>query len=263
SEGSGLAASRRYPGVIWTHNDGGYQFLFAINKSGDYLGAFQIVGANLIDWEALASDGDGNLYLADIGINGMERTHVAVHRVREPNPSNRYGNAEVNKTWYLRFPGAREDCESFFVMDDHGYLITKPRTNDQVTMFRYPLSSRGNSVLLEEVTKISVMAAVTDAGLSIDKQRLGVVTTEGVHLYFINGNPAAIQAAEREFTTFTNDFMEGGTFVDDGFLTSAETRELWLLTNASFVCTTPPNFTLTPTDRTVQLGSNIELEAEG
>src|SRR5688572_4146354 len=134
AESSGLAASRRYPGVIWTHNDGGYQFLFAINKSGDYLGAFQVVGGNLIDWEAIASDGDGNLYLADTGINGMERTHVAVHRVREPNPSNRYGNAEVNRTWYLRFPGTREDCESFFVMDGHGYLITKPRTNDQVTM---------------------------------------------------------------------------------------------------------------------------------
>jgi len=262
SEGSGLAASTRYPGVIWTHNDGGFQFLFAINQAGDYFGAFQVVGGNLIDWEAISSDGEGNLYLADIGINGMERTHVAVHRVREPNPSDRYGNAEVSKTWYLRFPGVREDCESFFVLDGYGYLITKPRTNDQVTMFRYPLSSGGSSVLLEEVTKISVTAAVTDAGLSADKQRLGVVTTEGVHLFFINGNPASIPSAQREFTRLTNDFMEGGTLVDGGFLTSAETRELWLFTNANFVCTTPPNFILTPADRTVQLGSNIELEAE-
>lgn len=261
SEGSGLTASSRYPGVVWTHNDGGYQFIFAINRVGDYLGAFQVTGATLIDWEAIASDGGGNLYLADIGINGMDRTHVAVHRVREPNPSDRYGNAEVNKTWYLRFPGVREDCESFFVLDDHGYLITKPRTNDQVTMFRYPLSSRGSSVLLEEVTKIPVTAAVTDAGLSLDKQRLGVVTSEGVDLYFINGNPASIPSAQREFTRFTNDFMEGGTFVDGGFLASAETRELWLFTNANFVCTMPPSFTLTPADRTVQLGSNIELEA--
>ncbi len=75
SEGSGLTASSRYPGVIWTHNDGGYQFLFAINRAGDYLGAFQVTGANLIDWEAVASDGNGNLYLADIGGNGIERTN--------------------------------------------------------------------------------------------------------------------------------------------------------------------------------------------
>lgn len=262
SEGSGLTASSRYPGVIWTHNDGGYQFLFAINRAGDYLGAFQVTGANLIDWEAVASDGNGNLYLADIGGNGIERTHVAVHRLREPNPADRYGNAEVNKTWYLRFPEVKEDCEAFFVLNDYGYLITKPRTNDQVTMFRYPLASGGRSVLLEEVAKISVTAAVTDAGISADKQRLGLVTTGGVYLYFIHGDPASIPTAEREFTRFPNDFMEGGSFVDGGFLTSAETRELWLFTNANFVCTSPPNFIAVPADRSVQLGSNIELEAE-
>lgn len=262
SEGSGLTASSRYPGVIWTHNDGGYQFLFAINRAGDYLGAFQVTGANLIDWEALSSDGNGNLYLADIGGNGIERTHVAVHRLREPNPADRYGNAEVNKTWYLRFPGVKEDCEAFFVLNDYGYLITKPRTNDQVTMFRYPLASGGRSVLLEEVAKMSVTAAVTDASISADKQRLGVVTTEGVYLYFINGDPSSIQTAEREFTRFPNDFMEGGTFVDGGFLASAETRELWLFTNANFVCTSQPNFIAVPADRSVQLGSNIELETE-
>ncbi|MBK7997176.1 MAG: lamin tail domain-containing protein [Verrucomicrobia bacterium] len=262
SEGSGLAASSRYTNVVWTHNDGGYQFLFAVNRAGDYLGAFQVTGANLIDWEAIASDGNGNLYLADIGANGIERTHIAVHRVREPNPADRYGNAEVNKTWYLRFPDEREDCEAFFVLNDFGYLITKPRTNDQVTMFRYPLTSGGRSVLLEEVARISVTAAVTDAGLSADQQRLGIVTTEGVYLYFIKGNPASMQTAEREFTRFPNDFMEGGTFVDGGFLTSAETRELWLFTNANFVCTSPPNFTIVPADRSVQLSSNIELEAE-
>lgn len=263
SEGSGITASSRYTNVVWTHNDGGYQFLFAINRAGDYLGAFQVTGANLIDWEAVCSDGNGNLYLADIGSNGIARTHVAVHRVREPNPADRYGNAEVNKTWYLRFPESRLDCEAFFVLNDYGYLITKPRTtNDLATLFRYPLASSGRSVLLEQVVQFPVTASVTDAGLSADQQRLGIVTTEGVYLYFINGNPASLPTAEREFTRFPNDFMEGGTFVDGGFLTSAETRELWLFTNANFVCTSPPNFTLVPADRSVQLGSSIELEAE-
>ena len=63
SESSGLTASQQYPGTFWTHNDGGYQFLFAITQSGEMQGAFQIVGANLIDWEAIASDNNGNLYL--------------------------------------------------------------------------------------------------------------------------------------------------------------------------------------------------------
>jgi hypothetical protein len=243
TEGSGLAGSRRFPGVAWAHNDGGYQFLFAIDRSGKVLGAFQVVGANLIDWEAVAADDDGNLYLADIGTNGLARTHVAVHRVKEPRPSDRWGNATVTKTWYLRFPGAQYDCESFFVYDGYGYLISKTRELGQVTMFRYPLSSGGSSVLLEQVTPISLTASATDASITSDGQRLGIVTSEGVYLFFINGNPASVDFSKREFTPFQNDFMEGGTFFEGGFLTSAETGELWLFTNANFICTTPPGLT--------------------
>src|SRR5688572_4519376 len=236
SEASGLTASQRYPGTFWTHNDGGYQFLFAITQTGEMQGAFQVVGANLIDWEAVASDNSGNLYLADIGGDGIQRTHVAVHRVREPRPSDRYGNVEVTRTWLLRFPALKEDCEAFFVHGGYGYLITRPRTNDQVTMYRYPLSSRNESTLLEEVTKINVNASVTDASISPDGQRLGVLTSEGAHLYFINDNPASAGSltVQREFTRYENSFMEGAAFFDGGFLVSAETRELWLFTNPNF-----------------------------
>ncbi|HKX60465.1 MAG TPA: lamin tail domain-containing protein [Verrucomicrobiae bacterium] len=231
-EGSGLASSRQYPGVVWTHNDGGAQFLFALTETGDYLGGYQVVGANLIDWEAVAADNLGNLYLADIGSNGLARTHVAVHRVREPNPSRPYGNAEVTRTWYLRFPVLRVDCESFFVLDGYGYLISKPRDlDDRVTMFRYPLSSTANSTLLEEVTKFEVTASVNDATVSTDGNRLGVLTDQGAYVYYIAGNPAVVNSVAREFTPFLNEFMEGATFVDEGLLVSAETRELFLFTN--------------------------------
>jgi hypothetical protein len=260
-EGSGLAASRRYPGVLWTHNDGGYQFLFALTETGGYLGAFQVVGANLIDWEAIASDDQGNLYLADIGSNGIARTHVAVHRVREPNPSDRYGNADVTRTWYLRFPGLREDCESFFVLDGYGYLITKPRAlDDRVTMYRYPLSRGSGSTLLEEVTRFSVTAPVTDASVSTDGQRLGVLTSQGAYLYHINGNPAAVNSATREFTSFINDFMEGAAFMEQGLMVSAETRELWLFTNGAFPCNTPASFTTPLADQTVLAGGVVQLD---
>src|SRR5688572_16626941 len=264
SEGSGLTASQRYPGTFWTHNDGGYQFLFAITQTGEMQGAFQVVGANLIDWEAIASDNSGNLYLADIGGDGIQRTHVAVHRVREPRPSDRYGNVEVTRTWLLRFPALKEDCESFFVHGEHGYLITRPRTNDQVTMYRYPLSSRNESTLLEEVTKINVNASVTDASISPDGQRLGVLTSEGAHLYFINDNPASAGSltVQREFTRYENSFMEGAAFFDGGFLVSAETRELWLFTNPNFTCNRPPVFTQGLSDLTVLFGAAIQLETE-
>jgi hypothetical protein len=162
-----------------------------------------------------------------------------VHRVREPNPARRFGNAEVTRSWFLRFPGPREDCEAFFVHAGYGYLIAKPRTDGQVTLYRYALSNGSRSILLEEVAKLSVPGSVTDAGLSEDGERLAIVTSLGVEIRFIAGNPEAVASAPQKFTLFPNDFMEGGTFVDGGFLTSAETRELWLFTKVVFQCDVP------------------------
>src|SRR5688572_27195640 len=73
SESSGLAASRRYPEVFWTHNDTGGEpsFLFAINRRGEHLGGFEVKGARPIDWEAISADDAGNLYFADTGTNGL------------------------------------------------------------------------------------------------------------------------------------------------------------------------------------------------
>src|SRR5687768_12447338 len=50
TESSGIVASRRYPNVLWTHNDGGYQFLFAVRPNGAFIHGYPVVGANLIDW---------------------------------------------------------------------------------------------------------------------------------------------------------------------------------------------------------------------
>src|SRR5687767_1889453 len=102
-ESSGLAASRRFPGVLWTHNDDRFQFLFAVNGTGKFIGAFQVPG-RLIDWEDIALDNAGNIYIADTGADGMLRSHVAVHRVREPNPYKRSGLARIERSWYVRFP---------------------------------------------------------------------------------------------------------------------------------------------------------------
>src|SRR5688572_9460210 len=178
SESSGLVASRRYPGVLWTHNDGGQQFLFAVNRTGKLLGAFAVSG-NLIDWEDIAIDKAGNLYLADTGSNGMVRTHVAVYRAPEPNPYRRYGNAKMNRNWYLRFPeGPIQDCEAFFVHGGFGYLINKRSPNGIVNMYRFSLADRRRSIPLQLVSQIALGSPVTAADLSLDNQRLSLTTSD-------------------------------------------------------------------------------------
>jgi hypothetical protein len=84
-ESSGVAASRRSPGVLWTHNDSGDRpYLFATDTSGAALGTFSVTGARNVDWEDIALGrcaGATCLYLADTGDNNERRSSVALYRL--------------------------------------------------------------------------------------------------------------------------------------------------------------------------------------
>jgi hypothetical protein len=90
TEASGLAVSRRHPGVVYTHNDSdGSPTIFAIGPDGRTRATFTVAGAEARDWEgmALGRDGAGRpaLFVADIGDNlDGAWPYVTVYRVPEP-----------------------------------------------------------------------------------------------------------------------------------------------------------------------------------
>ena len=99
-EASGIAASRKNPGVLWTHNDsGGKNRLFAFDTLGSNLGYYMLAGAQNHDWEDIAlgpaaGTNDSYLYVADIGDNSLSRDVKFIYRVREPRVS--VGQAHVD-----------------------------------------------------------------------------------------------------------------------------------------------------------------------
>jgi len=100
-EASGLAASRKNPGVLWVHNDGGSPCVYAITPEGKLLGVYNLAGAKVRNWEDIAI-GPGPepnvdyLYVGDIGDNNAKRKDVTVYRIIEPNVN--AGQAFVNFT---------------------------------------------------------------------------------------------------------------------------------------------------------------------
>lgn len=260
-ESSGLAQSPTRPEVFWTHNDtGSPTFLFAIDQSGRHIGAYEVQGALLIDWEATTTSG-GFLYFADTGTNGMVRTHSAVHKVREPDLQRSWGPAHVVQTWYVRFPNAREDCESLFVFNGFCYLIAKYPVNDLVSMYRFSLSNGSESILLERVTEIPVSSPVSDAAISSDGRRLGLVTEDGATVIFIDGDPATAGTALRREIEYENDSIEGSVFTPDGLLTTAETLPDILLFDDPLL-EGAPVFTTSLADLSAFVGTVVELSVE-
>ena len=100
SEASGLVASVINPGILWTHNDMGYQrnhggrgsgngIIVASRDDGTIARTFLLEGADSLDYEDIAAgpgpvEGRHYLYVGDIGRARGHRDSIVVYRVAEP-----------------------------------------------------------------------------------------------------------------------------------------------------------------------------------
>lgn len=152
---SGIAASRKNIGVLWTHNDsGGEARVWAFNTQGTHLGIYNLVNAQNNDWEdmAIGPGPDPNrdyLYVGDVGNNPGRTDHTySIYRVPEPNASSGREpvSADLNDvdTLLVKYPDSlRHGCETILVdpVNSDIYLCTKDRWNDDhgaMKVYRYP-----------------------------------------------------------------------------------------------------------------------------
>lgn len=233
-ESSGLAASKRYPGIYWTHNDQGHSpVLFAVNRQGKTLAKFKVTGPNIDDWEDIAVDKAGNLYIADTGNNNGKRDKVAIHLVKEPSPKGS-ASVKIQKTWKLETPaGGNFNGEAFFILNGWCYLIGKDLENNGAPVYRFPLSASG-TIRPQRIGSLKVANRVTGACISADGSSLALVTENGVYVYTINGNALRALLAKPFYTAYDDTTMEGGTFAGDGFLVSSEQGDLFLFNQPAF-----------------------------
>ena len=177
-ESSGVIASRKYADVFWTHNDGGgpkKQVLYAIDREGNTRASFPVIGVTLHDWEDLAIDDAGHLYIGDIGNNDSKRHTLAVYEIDEPNPQAASGSVSPKRAWKVKFPGAPFDCESLFVWKDQGYVVSKVFDKARAQIFRFPLKETNRPLTLELVATTKIESPVTGADISSDGTLLGLV----------------------------------------------------------------------------------------
>lgn len=128
-EASGVVKSRRHSDVFWVHNDSGnLPVLYAITRDARILGAHRIAAANL-DWEDIAVDRRGRLYIGDIGSNKGILGLRVIHRIDEPEPNKpaRYFRRPDASSWYSMPIGERFDAESLVYDDEaqRAIVITK------------------------------------------------------------------------------------------------------------------------------------------
>lgn len=121
TEISGVAASRRNPGLLWIHNDGKQTQTWVVSTNGLYYGAFEFAQST-VDFEDIAI-GPGPVantdyvYVGDIGDNASLRADVRVFRFPEPPISQATGGVtSAGETMItLVYPDGAHDAEALMV----------------------------------------------------------------------------------------------------------------------------------------------------
>jgi hypothetical protein len=198
-EASGIALSRRQPGVFWIHNDSRREpLLYAVDTAGRLLATARLRTSPAPDWEDLAGGpcpAGYCLYVGDIGDNLHEREDRAILRLAEPDPATR--RIDEVERFPFRYPEGPRDAEAVFVLPDTTvYIISKGRSGP-VTVYRYPPPLRAaERVTLERVQQLSagleqVPDLVTGAAASPDGRRVAVRTYTHLQLYSPAGDTLA------------------------------------------------------------------------
>jgi hypothetical protein len=220
SEASGIALSRRTPGIIWSHNDSGAPLLFAFDTSGKIRGRVQVTGATVDDWEDLAVGpcAQGScLYVADIGDNNRGRRQVTIYRVPEPRPEDKA--TAPAEALHAAYPNGARDAEALFVASSGQLFLISKEDARTTALYRLGQPAAGRVGKLELVAKLP-LDRVTGSGASPDGNSVAVRTNRELFLYrtqdLVGGGSA--QPGRVDLTALREPQGEGVAMAADGLI---------------------------------------------
>jgi hypothetical protein len=226
-ESSGVVASSQFPGVYWTLNDSGNPaVLYATTLEGELIGEITVRGARNRDWEDLAIDDKGQLWIGDIGNNMRWRTDLSIYVVLEPDPSKDIKTVSVIAQYPYRYPDENVDAEGMFIFQGLPYIVSKE--TDKAVLYRFTDLRTGEVNTLERVAEISGARSVTGADLSSDGKRLAVCTYDAVWVYHDRATIAAL--AQSQPWTLSFDFSPEAICFDNlDLVLTSESRNIYRL----------------------------------
>ena len=189
-ECSALWASQQNPGVFWTLSDSGNKSEIIPVRSDGSLAwgtkGITIKGAKNFDWEALTSDAEGNMIVADVGNNTSSRRQLNLYMFKEPSPQ----SSEVTEVKTISFiwPDQKEfpdsdlkyDCESVFKIKGNIYFLTKHRRDTFTELWRIDIPKSSEQPKLSKIAQFDAKGMVTDASVSPDGKSLAILTYRAV-----------------------------------------------------------------------------------
>lgn len=199
-EASGVAISRRTPGLIWVINDSGDPLLFAFDAAGAAKGRVQVTGVQITDWEDLAIGpcAEGScLYIADVGDNNGVRREITIYRVPEPRPEDKA--TPPAERWAATYPDGARDAEGVFVTPAGQLFVVSKDAAGATALYRLPQgAAAGRIARLEMVSKLPV-EEITGAATSPNGEWVALRTNFELLFYRTRDLATGAQVQPRRF----------------------------------------------------------------
>ncbi len=225
-EGSGLEITE---GTLWSFNDNsGKDRLYQFDLTGKLLKTLNI-DAKQEDWEDIAQDDAGNLYLGDFGNNDNKRRNLKIYQIT---PADLVSTAKVKPNTInftledqSQFPPQESqlhfDIEAMFAMGNQLYLLTKDRSKPFVGKTKlYQLSQESGTQIAALVSEFKTdtkkaKGAITAADISPDGTKLALLSNEVVWVFSDFTGTAFFDGTVARFDLPVEKQMEGIVFQDD------------------------------------------------
>ncbi|THD69754.1 hypothetical protein E7Z59_05345 [Robertkochia marina] len=189
-ENSGLET---VPGsdLIWSINDSGNKdHLYGLDIQGKIVKEFNIKGAVNEDWEDIAADEKGNVYIADIGNNSYKRDELFIYKL--PNPASATGDDMEAEEIEFRYPGHKKNqpinAEALVYHKGRLYIFSKDENEEEEELVKvYSVPAASGKYTAKLVAEIPACddndnCRVTAADISPDGKTLALLTYDKVLL---------------------------------------------------------------------------------
>jgi hypothetical protein len=184
-ESSGIEEAGK-AGTYYTHSDANNPAeLYRVDEKGNLLAIIQLPHAENVDWEDLARDNKGNIYISDTGNNSNKRMKLRIYKLNPAAPDNLQ---EITFEYADRKNGTADkahyefDCEALFWHQNKLYLVTKDR-GDGIQAKLYELPDQPGNYEAKIIDKYEVNDPVTAADISPDGKTLLLLSEGKIHLF--------------------------------------------------------------------------------
>lgn len=224
-ESSGLAFDNA--GKWWTLQDGRLKgTLLQIDSTGSTQQTIHF-GFRNWDWEAMAHQPDGTMYIGDIGNNTDWRQEIAIIRIR----SNKRDTLKLRyprSYFHPQKPGTQWDAEALYWAADTLTMISKSRGSQLTRVYRIPTEPWAAQEL-QPTQRLSLKSGITGADISPNGLEVAAIAYGKLYIFDV-GHQHLLEPKRCYWWPFNGQAEAIMYLSQNELLVSNEAGKLWKVT---------------------------------